>query len=160
MSWIPAPRLHENRLYGHDKLERTCHFSHSHAGRIQGQRQFQSLPVFLSNYLAWITLNSVNQKKQLTEKMSKEFLKVTAIIDSGSANRKLAVAQVIKLANDSKAIVNVSHRHPQLILYEIRKCWENVHWTENSDGIMSVLGYSNEDQQGRADWSISIVPEN
>jgi hypothetical protein len=58
--------------------------------------------------------------------------------------RHLTIAQAIKLANDSKAVVDIRHQNPELALREIMEYWPNVNWVENPDGIVSVIGYSDE----------------
>ncbi len=72
--------------------------------------------------------------------------------------RHLTIPQAIKLARNSKAVVEVQHQNPQLVLHVIKEHWPNVDWVENPDGIISVFGYSIEELGDKESWTILIRP--
>jgi hypothetical protein len=73
--------------------------------------------------------------------------------------RHLTIPQAIKLARNSKAVVEVQHQNPQLVLHVIKEHWPNVDWVENPDGIVSVFGYSAAESARNEAWNILIRPE-
>ena len=73
--------------------------------------------------------------------------------------RHLTIPQAIKLADESKVVVEVQHNYPQLALLAIKEHWPDLEWVESPDGIISVFGYSSSSPERKESWSILIRPE-